>query len=174
MQQQGEDIACMDDFWIRYTEPALLNECGFFVYFLKTQGPEEACIFLQDNRCRIHTVNPRACRIYPLVVDPKENGRYEYLVSYERKQHFKGPKIHVKTWMKKRFDEEDRAVLTADFGSAKELARLLRQITDERKKEAIMCFHWAKYGNFDTGKPFLPQYERNLKVLREYLKELTE
>ena len=76
--------------------------------------------------------------------------------------------------MKKRFDEEDRAVLTADFGSAKELARLLRQITDERKKEAIMCFHWAKYGNFDTGKPFPPQYERNLKVLREYLKELTE
>lgn len=164
----------MDDFWIRYTEPALLNECGFFVYFLKTQGPEEACIFLQDNRCQIHTVNPRACRIYPLVVDPKENGRYEYLVSYERKQHFKGPKVHVKTWMKKRFDEEGRAFLTADLGSAKELARLLRQIPDERKKKALMCFHWAKYGNFDTSKPFLPQYERNLKVLHEYLKELTE
>ena len=120
------------------------------------------------NRCRIHTVNPRACRIYPLVVDPKENGRYEYLVSYERKQHFKGPKVHVKTWMKKRFGEEDRAFLTADFGSAKELAQLLRQIPDKRKKRALMCFHWAKYGNFDTGKPFLPQYERNLKVLREY------
>lgn len=174
MQQQGEDIECMDDFWERYTEPALLNECGFFVYFLKTQGPEEACIFLQGNRCRIHTVNPRACRIYPLVVDPKENGRYEYLVSYERMQHFKGPKVHVKTWMKKRVGEEDRAFLNADFGSAKELARLLRQIPDERKKRALMCFHWAKYGNFDTGKPFLPQYERNLKVLREYLKELTE
>ncbi|HBR78208.1 MAG TPA: hypothetical protein DEA39_05190 [Lachnospiraceae bacterium] len=82
LQQQGEDIKCMDDFWERYTEPALLNECGFFVYFLKTQGPEEACIFLQDNRCRIHTVNPRACRIYPFIVDPKGNGRYEYLVSY--------------------------------------------------------------------------------------------
>lgn len=174
LQQQGEDIACMDDFWVRYTEPALLNECGFFVYFLNTQGPEEACIFLQDNRCRIHTVNPRACRIYPLVVDPKENGRYEYLVSYERKQHFKGPKVHVKTWMKKRFDEEGRAFLTADLGSAKELARLLRQIPDERKKKALMCFHWAKYGNLDTSKPFLPQYERNLKVLHEYLKELTE
>lgn len=97
-----------------------------------------------------------------------------YGLPYERKQHFKGPKIHVKTWMKKRFDEEGRAFLTADLGSAKELARLLRQIPDERKKRAVMCFHWAKYGNFDTGKPFLPQYERNLKVLREYLKELTE
>ena len=70
--------------------------------------------------------------------------------------------------------EEDRAFLTADLGSAKELARLLRQIPDERKKKALMCFHWAKYGNFDTSKPFLPQYERNLKVLHEYLKELTE
>ena len=80
----------------------------------------------------------------------------------------------MKTWMKKRFDEEGSAFLTADLGSAKELARLLRQIPDERKKKALMCFHWAKYGNFDTSKPFLPQYERNLKVLHEYLKELTE
>ena len=80
----------------------------------------------------------------------------------------------VKTWMKKRFDEEDRAFLTADLGSAKELAQLLRQIPDERKKKALLCFHWAKYGNFNTGKLFLSQYERNLKVLREYLKEFTE
>ena len=82
--------------------------------------------------------------------------------------------IMKKEWMKKRFDEEERAFLTADLGSAKELAQLLRQIPDERKKKALMCFHWAKYGNFDTSKPFLPQYERNLKVLHEYLKELTE
>lgn len=80
----------------------------------------------------------------------------------------------MKTWMKKRFAEEGRAFLTADLGSAKELAQLLRQISDERKKKALLCFHWAKYGNFDTGKPFLSQYERNLKVLREYLKEFTE
>ena len=25
LQQQGEDIECMDDFWVRYTEPALLS-----------------------------------------------------------------------------------------------------------------------------------------------------
>ena len=71
-------------------------------------------------------------------------------------------------------DVTHRAFLIADFGSAKELAQLLRQIPDERKKKALLCFHWAKYGNFDTGKPFLSQYERNLKVLREYLKEFTE
>ena len=33
LQQQGEDIECMDDFWERYTEPALLNECGFSCTF---------------------------------------------------------------------------------------------------------------------------------------------
>ncbi|MFR7757669.1 MAG: YkgJ family cysteine cluster protein [Christensenellales bacterium] len=46
LQQQGEDIECMDDFWERYTEPALLNECGF------------SCIF-----SNARTGKPFSCRI---------------------------------------------------------------------------------------------------------------
>lgn len=38
LQQQGEDIECMDDFWERYTEPALLNECGFSCIFSRHRG----------------------------------------------------------------------------------------------------------------------------------------
>ena len=38
LMEQDESITCMDDFWERYTEPALLDECGYFVYFLKTNA----------------------------------------------------------------------------------------------------------------------------------------
>lgn len=48
LQQQGEDIECMDDFWERYTEPALLNECGFSCIFSKHRGRRKLASF-----CRI-------------------------------------------------------------------------------------------------------------------------
>ncbi|MFR1480858.1 MAG: YkgJ family cysteine cluster protein [Hydrogeniiclostridium mannosilyticum] len=38
------------------------------VFMLKTVGADDACIFLKDNRCTIHSVHPRACRTYPIAV----------------------------------------------------------------------------------------------------------
>lgn len=45
LQQQGEDIECMDDFWERYTEPALLNECGFSCIFSKRRDRRKLAFF---------------------------------------------------------------------------------------------------------------------------------
>ena len=34
-----------------------------------------ACIFLdENNRCKIHSVNPRACRTYPFIAAPLDEG----------------------------------------------------------------------------------------------------
>lgn len=54
LRDAGQDVASMDDFLERYAEPALLDECGYFVYFLKTEGDDDACIFLKDSRCTVH------------------------------------------------------------------------------------------------------------------------
>ena len=173
LMEQDKSITCMDDFWERFAEPALLDECGYFVYFLKTKGPDDACIFLENNRCRIHAVNPRACRTYPFIAGPLENGGYEYLISYERKQHFNGPKVHTKTWMKKRFTPEDQAFLSVDFRTAREIAQLLRRVPEENKVRALLCFQRLKYGDFELDKPFQPQYEENIQCLLEFLREIT-
>lgn len=173
LRDHGEDILSVNDFLEKYAEPALLNECGYFVYFLKTQGVEDACVFLENNRCRIHAANPRACRIYPFVAAPSDKGGFEYLISYEYKQHFKGAAIHPKTWMKKRFTLEDQAFLNADFGSAKEIAWLLRKIPEDKKVKALAYFQHMKYGGFALDKPFQPQYERNIQTLLKYLRDQT-
>lgn len=173
LKEFDESITCMDDFWERYTEPALLDECGYFVYFLKTKGLDDSCIFLENNHCKIHAVNHRACRIYPFIAGPLENGGYEYLISYERKHHFQGPKIHTKTWMKKRFTSEDSAFLDVDFGSAREIAKLLRRVPEKDKVRALLCFQRLKYGDFELEMPFQPQYERNMQLLLEFLREIS-
>ena len=64
LRTRDEEITCMDDFIERYTELALLDECGYFMLMLKVTGKDDACIFLRDNRCVVHVAKPRACRIY--------------------------------------------------------------------------------------------------------------
>ena len=118
-------------------------------------------------------MNPRACRTYPFIAGPLENGGYEYLISYERKHHFKGPKVHTKTWMKKRFTPEDQAFLSVDFCTAPEIAQLLRRVPEEKKVQALLCFQRLKYGDLALDKPFQPQYEENIQCLLEFLREIT-
>ena len=174
LRDHGEDILCTDDFLARYAEPVLLDECGYFVYMLKTVGEENACIFLKDNRCTIHDENPRACRLYPFVVNPDLRGLHSYLLSREYPHHFTGPVVQTKSWMKKRFPKEDRLFLQTDFGGAKTLADLLRKIPERNRTQAVMHFLRLKYSEYDLDQPFLDQYRRNQDKLIAILNRMAE
>ena len=174
LRDKGEDILCPDDFLARYAEPVLLDECGYFVYMLKTVGEENACIFLKDNRCTIHDENPRACRLYPFVVNPDPRGLHSYLLSREYPHHFTGPVVQTKSWMKKRFPKEDRLFLQTDFGGAKTLADLLRKIPERNRTQAVMHFLRLKYSEYDLDQPFLDQYRRNQDKLIAILNRMAE
>lgn len=174
LRSRGENITCIDDFLERYAEAALLDECGYFFFFLKSKGDDHACIFLENNRCKIHAANPRACRTYPFLAGIDDNGEVEYLVSYERIHHFKGPVVTPKNWMKTRFTKEDQDFLKADYGAAREIAILLRKVPESEKTRAVMYFLMCKYSDYDLGKPFQPQFERNQMKLLGFLRNITE
>lgn len=38
LRDNGGSIKCIDDFLDKYAEPVLLDECGYFIYVLKTKG----------------------------------------------------------------------------------------------------------------------------------------
>lgn len=174
LRDHDEDILCTDDFLARYAEPVLLDECGYFVYMLKTVGEENACVFLKDNRCTIHDENPRACRLYPFVVNPDPRGLHSYLLSREYPHHFTGPVVQTKSWMKKRFPKEDRLFLQTDFGGAKDIADLLRKIPERNRTQAVMHFLRLKYSEYDLDQPFLDQYRRNQDKLIAILNRMAE
>ena len=174
LRTRNKEIICMDDFVERYTELALLDECGYFMLMLKVTGKDDACIFLQGNRCVVHKEKPRTCRIYPFVAGIGDNGRPEYLVSREKTHHFKGPSVHVKSWMKRWFTAEDRTFLRLDLGSAPEIARLMRRIPETRRQQAMLLFWRYKYSDFNLERPFLGQYEKNLQRLIAALSQLAE
>jgi len=161
----GLDICCVDQFLSEFAEPDLLDECGYFVYFLKSVGPDDSCIFLNESRCAVQKAKPLACRLYPFVVDPGESGAFQYLYSQERLHHFRGPLVETGNWMKKNFSHESRAYLQTEYAKVKPIAMLLRRIPEHRKTEALLHFHRLRYSEFDLDQPFLPQFQRNQEKL---------
>ena len=174
LRNLGMDIYCVDQFLEQYAEPALLDECGFFVYFLKSVGKDNACIFLKDNRCSVQEVKPLACKLYPFMVDPNESGNFRYLYSRERTHHFHGPAVETRSWMKKNFPQESRAFMQAEYTQAGPIAAQLRNIPEHRKTEALLHFHRLRYSELDLDKPFLEQYLRNQEKLLEVLSEMAD
>lgn len=174
LREHDSESFCTDDFIGQYAELVLLDACGFFILMLRTTGPDDACIFLRDNRCMIHAAKPRACRIYPFVAGITPNGQYEFLLSNEKSHHFKGKSICTKTWMKRYFTAEDRAFLKLDFGSVAEIARLMRMVPEFKQKTAMLLFWRYRYSEFNLDQPFLPQYEKNLHLLKAALNSLID
>ena len=174
LRDRGEPIRCIDDVLAKYTEPILLHESGYTVFMLKVVGPENACIFLKDNRCIIHEVNPRACRTYPISVGPDGHGGCEQYLSMEQPQHFHGPQMSVKKWVQKRCSSQDREFWEIDVSSARELAQLLGKVPQEQKARAMLLFLLYRYSDFDLEKAFIPQFRSNTEKLLEALQAITE
>lgn len=170
----GLDIYCIDQFLDQFAAPALLDECGYFVYFLKSVGENDSCIFLNGNRCSVQKAKPSACRLYPFMVDPSESGAYRYLYSKEREHHFRGSVVETRSWMKKYFPQETRAFLQVDYANAGPIASLLRRIPEDRKTGALLHFHRLRYSEFDLDKPFLKQFQRNQEALLAILTRMAE
>ena len=174
LRDLGMDIYCVDQFLEQYAEPALLDECGFFVYFLKSVGKDNACVFLKDNRCSVQEVKPLACKLYPFMVDPNESGNFRYLYSRERTHHFHGPAVETRSWMKKNFPQESRAFMQVEYTQAGPIAAQLRNIPEHRKTEALLHFHRLRYSELDLDKPFLEQFQRNQEKLIEILSRMAD
>ncbi len=172
LRAKGEKVNSLDDVYARYAEIIPLHESGYSVYMLKTTGPDDACVFLKNNRCMVQAAKPHACRLYPFVVEPKGDGKYSYLLSLEQAHHFKGGQVQVKRWMKSAFTQEDKGFYDVEFGSALAITRLLNKISLEKQRRALVLFLWYKYGDIDLDKPFMEQYRRNIARLLAALRQL--
>lgn len=171
LRGRGEHIDNLDTVFARYTEPVVLHESGYSVFMLKATGPEDACIFLRDNRCTIQQAKPRACRLYPFMAEPASKGGYRYLLSLDRSQHFKGGQVQAGKWMKKYFPTEDREFLQIDFSTAPTIALLLGKVPASEQKRAVALYLWYRFSDFDLNRPLVEQYRENTGKLLDALKK---
>lgn len=66
--------------------------------------------------------------------------------------------------MNQYFLPDEREALHTDFRTVPHIARLLRQIPEERRKQALSLFWWYRYSSFDLDGSFLEQYPINLEL----------
>lgn len=161
------------EFLDQYADLAILHESGYFVFFLKTTGSDDSCIFLKNHTCQIHPAKPRACRTYPIETAPNtKNGSFDHVISTENTHHFKGSKTTVKSWLRKYLTSEDRDFVKFDFQSVKGIVRLLVNIPKCYRRQALLLIMRYRYWEFDLHRPFLDQFYRNHQKLLNELKKL--
>jgi len=157
-----------------YTVPAFLSR-GFPILLMKTKPHRDACVFLKDGKCSIHSIKPRTCRLYPLNAGPgnKSKSNFQYFIVSQRSHHFTGQRNRVGNWMNTHFKPEDRAFLLTEYVMAAEAGRLIRQIDAGHDDSIISAMLILRFFMFDIAQEFQPQYERNVASLLNKLKDLT-
>lgn len=159
------------DFYDKYTQLLMLEDTGFPVFALRAVGKDKSCVFLKGKRCGVQAVKPRTCKLYPFWVFPDDNGKFVYNYSTERRHHPKGSLIRVEDWMRDFLSDEDKEYLLEDARSIKEIAVpykiLYRSLKDPDGilKKILLYRHFM----YDTGEPFMPQFCRNNRVLKDEL-----
>lgn len=172
LRDNGYGISEISEFVDKYTEPVIIDESGYPTLMLKVKDPDDSCIFLDGNQCMIHSVNPRACRTYPFIAGPGDDGDLAYPLSKENPHHFCGKSVQTKTWFKQRLSAEDREFIRLEFDNAVEIAKLLRRAED--KLTAEIMFIEYKYLFYDLDQPFLEQYKDNHDALISQLTKISK
>ncbi len=167
LREQGEGIDDPEDVLATYTHTSLLAE-RLPIFLLNTVGPEQACVFLKDGRCRVYEARPRVCRLYPFCVAPGDRGRdFLYCLSQDRSHHFTDGRVSVKDWFYQNFSAEARQFLKADFDALPILGRTVKEMGAARFKGMLFQFLFYRYYNYDFDQPFLPQFIRNTEELKK-------
>jgi Fe-S-cluster containining protein len=162
----------MEDTAAQYTVAVPLTESGLPFLMLKTVGPDNACVFYQNGSCAAQNAKLRACRLYPFGAEPTGPGEFTPALVAQETHHYTGAPFRVGDWFDRYFTEEDRAFVKLDFPACLEIELCLRRLGKQRLSQAIFLILRYKYGNFDVKKDFLPQFIRNMELLKRELKKL--
>ena len=167
------------DFISQYADPFLLDEQLWYpIFSLRVKGNDDSCIFLKGSRCTVQDAKPRTCRLYPFWIEPNEpdGTTFSYHICFEHRHHPKGSLVRVKDWMDENFGADERKALQEDFRAMHILAPLLHRakacgVDDESIfKEALLY----RYLYFSMDEPFLPQQQRNNRILIADLKRMID
>lgn len=167
------------DFMSQYTDPFILGDKLWYpIFSLRVKGNEDSCIFLKGTRCTVQEAKPRTCRLYPFWVEPNEpdGATFSYHICFEHQHHPKASLVRVKDWMNKYFWEDDRESLQEDFRTIRTLAPMLYEakehgVDDETIFKELLIY---RYIFFSTDEPFLPQQQRNNRVLIDNFKRMIQ
>jgi Fe-S-cluster containining protein len=170
-QRENSDYGT-DDVILKYAHIAMLANGLYPIFLLNTTGENDSCVFLKNGRCSVQEAKPRACWLYPFSATPNDTrDGYDYFIVSQKPHHFKGSFVRVSDWMNENFTAEERDFVLLDVKFALEQAQILRElhhagIDQDTVLTQLLLF---KYCLYDFDEPFIPQFQRNNKLLTKNL-----
>ena len=153
-----------------YTDTVMLTEL-YPILTLRTQGEEDACIFLSENQCSVHAARPRVCRLYPLAAEPVfEDTMFQYHLCTDQPHHFKDGMIRVKEWVRNNFRTKEQATVIQELKHTVMIHKALEKASPDSINRMLPVMIYYLYFNYDLYKPFFEQYERNCAWVMALLK----
>ena len=137
-------------------------------------GKNESCVFLNaQGRCRIHSVRPGFCRLFPLG-RYYENGSFKYFLQIHECKKQNRTKIKVKKWI----DTPEAATNEQFICDWHYLLKDAERVIQEKKDDEVSK-NWNLYllklfymKPYQMGEAFYPQFYQRYFEAREVLERL--
>lgn len=142
---------------------------GVILPNLKLKGEEERCAFLSDEgRCRIHSIRPGICRLFPLGRLYREDGSgFDYILQIHECRHTSRSKIKVKKWIDTPDLKQYEAFVMDWHRCLEKIEKRVKEQSDEAAAKALIMklltlFYVQPY---DGQRDFYAQFYERLGVL---------
>ncbi len=134
--------------------------------------PDDSCPFLRNRKCSVDSLKPTVCRVYPLarIYDADSASRYYFNGSSCKHE----PKtVKVRDWIGNVASDEDENAGRLWRDIMFWLIPLLQpdKIPPLKRKQALIKLLETLWFSYDMQKPFVPQLESKLKMIKEIFSE---
>lgn len=173
-----------EQFMDQYAECYIGESSRMPIVRVAPKGETRRCPLLKNNKCSVHAVKPSVCRLYPLgrslrcEPDEQEKPDWEKTeVIYFHSGCFCGSQTGhqtVREWLEEFHLLEDEPFFIQWSRMVMETSQFLRRLEKKIANKEIMSMAWDMvcvilYTQYDTGKEFLPQFDRNVEELKKHI-----
>ncbi len=171
--------------WLdQYGECYIGEESRMPILRIRPQGETRRCPLLKNNKCSVHKAKPSVCGLYPLgrsvryVLDEQGKPDMEKSeVMYFHSGFFCGNQNGnqtVREWLEEFHLLEGESFFIRWSQVVAETSLFLRGLEKVVTNKDIMNLAWSMvfgllYVQYDTGKAFRLQFERNVQELRKHI-----
>lgn len=172
----------MEQWMEQYGECYIGEDSRIPIVRIRPQGETRRCPLLKNNKCSVHKAKPSVCGLYPLgrtiryVLDEQGKPNMEKSeVIYFHSGCFCGRQTGhqtVREWLEEFHLLESESFFIQWSQVVAETSIFLRELEKVITNQDIMNMAWSMvcvllYAQYDTGKEFRPQFDRNVKELRK-------
>lgn len=174
--------------WLdQYGECYIGEESRMPILRIRPQGETRRCPLLKNNKCSVHKAKPSVCGLYPLGRSVRyaqdEQGKPDMeksKVMYFHSGCFCGSQSGhqtVREWLEEFHLLEDEPFFLQWSQVVAETSQFLRGLEKVVTNQDIMNLAWSMvfgllYARYDTEKEFQPQFEQNVKQLKEHIADI--